>query len=73
MSSHVDVSLSFLCRTISYTEKTNTYKKQIILSMLSASKLVDKKLCNSIKVKKVRQYFNWNLLANLKSIDLTYF
>ena len=36
MRPHVDVSISFLGRTISYTEKTNIYKNQIILSMLSA-------------------------------------
>ncbi len=40
--SHVYVSVSFFHRITNYTEKTNTYKNQIILSMLSASNLVDK-------------------------------
>jgi hypothetical protein len=48
MSSHVDVSISFLRRTISYTEMTNTSKNQIIMSTLSVSKLVEKKLYHSV-------------------------
>jgi hypothetical protein len=48
MSSHVDVSILFLRRTISCTEKISIYKNQIILNMLNASKLADKKLCNSV-------------------------
>ncbi len=48
MIPYVGVSISFLRRTISYTAKPNTYKNQIILRMLSASKLVDKKLCHSV-------------------------
>ena len=48
MSFHIDVSVSFLRRTVSYTETTNTHKNQIVLIMLSASKLVDKKLCHSV-------------------------
>ena len=47
-SLHVNVSISFLRRTISYTEKTYTTKNELVLSLLSTKKLLDKKLCNSV-------------------------
>jgi len=74
MTSHVNVSIWFLHITISYTEKTNTYKNQIILNMLSASKLADKKVCNSVtkNVTVLRLFFAFLIWAknNLEKIFL---
>ena len=43
-----NVATWFLRRTIICTAMTNTYENQIYWSTLSASKLIDKKLCHTV-------------------------
>ncbi len=66
MSSHANVSISLLRRTISYTEKTNTYKNQIILSMLSTSTFVNKKVS-------YRYVCFWHFLREEKKLGQLFF
>jgi hypothetical protein len=84
MKSHVNISISLFHRTLSYIEKTNIYKNEIILNMLSASKLIDKKPCHTITFvfyifyqrKDVRTNFFlplWSSLKALQNLSLRHF
>jgi hypothetical protein len=63
--SHVFVSISLFHRTINYIEKTNTYKNQIVLTMLSVSKLIDKNMCHSVTLGFCIFYLSKNSLENV--------
>jgi hypothetical protein len=73
MNSHVGISISFLHRTLSYTERTNIYKNQIILNMLSASNWSTKNRVTPLRKTEHRYVFFLHILSKEKMLEKFFF